>query len=283
MLVPWEFVSRMEPGNPRDPLLLQVLVDPAEQEMRPGDLPDPVGDRAALQPGGLIQKYHGRALLVVHAQCAAHCRYCFRRTFPYAVTGPAAWTSAFRQLAVRTEIEELILSGGDPLTLSDHRLAQLVSAACELPHLRRLRIHTRLPVLIPQRVTSGLLQVLTGSRLQPWMVIHVNHPREIDDSVARSLRWVRSSGIPLLNQSVLLRGVNDDLATLTDLSRALIDLGVIPYYLHQLDRVTGAGHFEVPVSRGRALVRQLRRQLPGYAVPRYVRDQPGSACKTVLV
>ena len=243
---------------------------------------DPVGEQSQATQHGLLQKYPGRALLIVNSLCAAHCRYCFRRFYPYHDVGPAEWQSALSDLANSPEIEELILSGGDPLTLSDDRLTELCKAAEAIPHLTRLRIHTRLPVFIPSRVTSSLRQMLTSLRLSVWVVVHLNHPQEIDEAVSAALVSMRRAGIPVLNQSVLLRGVNDSTETLAELSRRLINLGVMPYYLHQLDRVHGTQHFEVPEARGRQLVTELQSRLPGYAIPQYVREIAGEPGKVRL-
>lgn len=282
LFVPREFLARMEPGNPRDPLLLQVL--PRSEETLPiADFgTDPVSDSAAHEGHGLLRKYPGRALLVVHETCAAHCRYCFRRHFPYDLSGPTEWHDALQTVASDPSIEELILSGGDPLTLGDDRLSQLVQSAESIPTLRRLRIHTRLPILIPQRITTEFVDLLQRCRLPKFLVVHVNHAREIDDQVRDAIARIQRAGAMVLNQAVLLREINDSVQALRELCTELIRIGVVPYYLHQLDRVAGAGHFEVPVERGRQLIQELRDQLPGYAVPRYVADVPGQAAKVVL-
>ncbi|MDX1945489.1 MAG: EF-P beta-lysylation protein EpmB [Pirellulaceae bacterium] len=284
LVAPWPFIARMRPGDPADPLLRQILPALDETAAVPGFGADPVGDEAATHSPGLLQKYSGRALFVTTGACAVHCRYCFRRHFPYAEgpRSPEHWQPAIDRLAVDPSIDEALLSGGDPLTLVDRQLADLADRLASIPHLRRLRIHTRLPIVIPQRVTDDLLGWLRGTRLTPIVVVHVNHAQEIDDAVAAALRRLIDAGIPLLNQAVLLRGVNDSAAALVDLSRRLIDLGVMPYYLHQLDRVAGAAHFEVPVSRGIGLIEQMRRQLPGYGVPRYVQEIAGEEHKRVL-
>ena len=284
LFAPRGYVAKMVPGDPRDPLLLQVLPRAAETEDKLGFMKDPVGDLSASLAPGLIHKYYGRVLLVVTGACAIHCRYCFRRHFPYE-TAPRtleAWRPAIQQIAGDNSVEEVILSGGDPLTLVDSLLAQLVVELERIPQLKRLRVHTRLPVVVPERVTDELLGWLTGSRLAPIFVIHANHPREVDGEVAIALTKLIRAGVPVLNQAVLLRGVNDDVESLVELSRALVDLRVMPYYLHQLDRVAGAEHFEVPVERGLELIEQLRSRLPGYAVPRYVQEIAGAANKRVL-
>jgi EF-P beta-lysylation protein EpmB len=282
VFAPLEFLARVVPGDPFDPLLRQVL--PLEDETRqvPGYSPDPVGDGPARREAGLLQKYAGRALLITTGACAIHCRYCFRRHYPYDETPRSldAWAPAFQHLAADTTLDEVLLSGGDPLTLVDEQLAALAHRLAAIPHLRRLRIHTRLPIVIPQRVDDALLAWLRGTRLAPIMVIHANHPAEIDDAVATALGRLVDAGIPVLNQAVLLHGVNDNVEALAELSRRLVNLRVLPYYLHQLDRVAGAAHFEVPIPRGQELVKELEAQLPGYAVPRYVREIPGAESKT---
>ena len=284
LFAPRSFIARMEPGNPQDPLLRQVL--PLEDELRdsPQFVADPVGDTAARRLPGLLQKYQGRALMITTGTCAVHCRYCFRRHYPFneGPSSPLEWESAIREIANDPSIEEVILSGGDPLTRVDSSLADLAASLAEIPHLRRLRIHTRLPIVIPQRVTATLLQWLGATRLLPIVVVHANHPNELDDTVASALSSIADAGIQTLNQAVLLRGVNDDIESLVRLSSRLLECRVIPYYLHQLDRVAGAAHFEVPVQKGLRLVQEMRTRLPGYAVPRYVREDRGTASKTVL-
>jgi EF-P beta-lysylation protein EpmB len=250
----------------------------------PGFAADPVGDALAVQSPGLLQKYSSRALLITTGACAVHCRYCFRREYPYSESprSPDDWQLAIERLAVDPTIDEAILSGGDPLTMVDGHLEVLAERLARVPHLKRLRIHTRLPIVIPQRVTSRLIEWLRGTRLAPIMVVHANHPNEIDGDVAAALARLVDAGIPVFNQSVLLRGVNDDAEALIELSRRLVDLRVMPYYLHQLDRVRGAAHFEVPVARGLELIAAMRRALPGYAVPRYVQEIAGELHKRVL-
>lgn len=285
VFAPLGYVARMRPGDTCDPLLRQVL--PLDDELRrvAGFSSDPVGDRAAALSPGLLQKYHSRALIVATSACAVHCRYCFRREFPYEESprSPAEWQPALDRIAADSTVDEVILSGGDPLTMIDAQLADLVDRIAAIPHVRRLRIHTRLPIIIPERVTSELLAWLTGSRLTPIMVVHANHANEINSSVETALARLSSAGVPLLNQAVLLRGVNDSVEALEALCRRLVDLRVMPYYLHQLDRVTGASHFEVPVEQGMVLVDKLRARLPGYAVPRYVQEIPGESGKRVLL
>jgi EF-P beta-lysylation protein EpmB len=284
LFAPWPYIARMKPGDTADPLLLQVLPLGAELEERQGFTADPVGDGEAKLSPGLLQKYQGRALLITTGACAVHCRYCFRRHFPYSEgpKSPDDWQPAIERIAADSSIDEVLLSGGDPLTLVDVHLAELAERLTAIPHVKRLRIHTRLPIVIPSRVTDELLGWLRGTRLAPVMVVHANHPNEIDEPTAAALSKLVDAGIPILNQSVLLAGVNDTAEALIALSRRLIDLRVMPYYLHQLDRVRGAAHFEVPVSRGLAIIEQMRASLPGYAVPRHVQEVAGETGKRVL-
>jgi EF-P beta-lysylation protein EpmB len=284
LFAPWSYVARMTPGKLDDPLLRQVLPLGDELQAVPGFTSDAVGDHAATKSAGLLQKYQGRALLITTGACAVHCRYCFRRHFPYSSAPKSVddWQPALDLLRADPSIDEVLLSGGDPLTLVDSTLAELAGRLAEIPHLRRLRIHTRLPVIIPQRVTNELLAWLRGTRLAPVMVIHANHAQELDDSVGTALGRLVDAGIPVLNQAVLLRGVNDSVTALVDLSRRLVNLRVMPYYLHQLDRVAGAAHFEVAPEQGIRLIEQMRQELPGYAVPRYVHEVAGEAHKLLL-
>lgn len=284
VFVPRGFAAKMEPGNLHDPLLRQVWPDVAETDVVHGFTDDPVGDSAATLRPGVLQKYHGRALLVVSPACAIHCRYCFRRHFPYheGPKGLTAWEEALTAITADNTISEVILSGGDPLTVVDPMLCELVDRIATIAHVRRLRVHTRLPIVIPERVTDDLLRWLSGTRLQGVMVVHANHPREVDAEVLEALGRVRAAGVPVLNQSVLLRGVNDDAETLTELSERLIDGGILPYYLHQLDQVRGAAHFEVDRATGRKLIETMRARLPGYGVPRYVEEIAGDVGKRVL-
>lgn len=281
--VPRGFVDRMRHGDPDDPLLLQVLPLAAELEPTSGFLTDPVGDLQAMQTGGVLHKYHGRVLLVATGTCAINCRYCFRRHFPYADANASAsqWTAALDYIRHRPDISEVILSGGDPLMLNDRRLSELVLALNEIPHLRRLRIHSRLPIVLPSRIDAGLLDWLTNSRLTPIMVIHANHPHELNEDVAAAMRRLRQHDVALFNQSVLLAGVNDNADVLIRLSERLFEIGVQPYYLHALDPVQGAGHFDSD-AKLEALMPILRTQLPGYLVPQPVREEPGKPHKTPL-
>lgn len=283
-LVPASYLARIERGNPADPLLRQVLPVADEGEVVAGFAADPVGESAATLTPGLLQKYPGRALLVATSACPVHCRYCFRREFPYdeRPAGDEFWREAVTALRADESIHEIILSGGDPLTVSDVRLASLVDELAAIAHLTRLRIHSRTPVMIPSRVTAELIELLTATRLTPIMVLHANHANELGEDVATAIDRLRRAGVMLLNQAVLLRGVNDTINAQCELSERLIAIGVSPYYLHQLDRVRGAAHFEVPVDEGRAIIAEMRRRLPGYAVPQFVQEVPGELHKVVL-
>lgn len=288
LMVPQSYLNRIEPGNPDDPLLKQVL--PVERENEPvaGFSNDAVGDLEVRQTPGLLHKYQGRALLMVSGACAVNCRYCFRRHYPYGEEPRtlAEWEPVWDALHSDSSIHEVILSGGDPLLLTDLRLRELCERISEIPHVRRLRIHSRLPVVLPDRIHAGLLELfqrLAANGMIVWMVIHANHPNEIADDAEIAIKKLIQAGIPTLNQSVLLKGINDNAATLVSLSEKLIQLGVTPYYLHQLDRVTGTSHFEVSEEQGKELIRELRTRLPGYAVPQYVRETAGEAHKISLL
>ena len=280
--VPRGYLARMRRGDPADPLLRQVLPLDAETREAPGFTSDPVGDLAAVAGPGLLRKYHGRALLITTAACGVHCRFCFRREFPYGdhLEGAARFEPALEEIRRDTTLQEVILSGGDPLSLSNGRLAEIGDALEAVEHVRRLRIHTRQPIVLPERVDAGLLAWLGRLRLRAVLVVHGNHANEIDSAVADALAALAAHGVMLLNQSVLLRGVNDSVAALESLSLRLAGVGVLPYYLHLLDRVRGAAHFEVPEAEGRHLVEALRERLPGYLVPRLVRETPAAGSKT---
>ncbi|HEY0859885.1 MAG TPA: EF-P beta-lysylation protein EpmB [Pseudoxanthomonas sp.] len=282
--VPRGFVSRMRHGDPGDPLLRQVL--PLDEEMRPmpGFGLDAVGDGAAKTAPGVIQKYRGRALLVTTGSCAIHCRYCFRRHFPYAEETAArdGWREAVELIRQDGSIEEVLLSGGDPLSLSNGKLGELTAALADVPHLRRLRIHSRLPIVLPERVDDGLLGWLSALPWPVTLVVHANHANEFDGTVDAALGRLRAAGAQLLNQAVLLKGVNDSVEALAALSERGFAAGVLPYYLHQLDRVAGVAHFEVDDARARALHAGLAARLSGYLVPRLVREIPGDTGKRPL-
>lgn len=284
LMVTRSFVERMEPGNPHDPLLRQVLPVAEETVVREGFVADPLQEAAARQAPGLVQKYRGRVLLIAAGSCAINCRYCFRREYPYEAEPRRLedWLPAISAIADDETIHEVILSGGDPLILSDTRIDALLSELEAIPHLTNVRIHSRLPIVLPSRVTDGLVRRLLDSRLQPVTVVHSNHPNEVVATCRDALAKLVRSGVPTLNQTVLLRSINDDPTVLIELSRRLTAIGVMPYYLHRLDRVTGTAHFEVAEERGYELVAEMRRHLPGYAVPRLVVEEPGEEHKTVL-
>ena len=282
--VPRGFVARMRRGDPRDPLLLQVLPLGAELDEVVGYGVDPVGDLAARAGPGLLQKYGGRALLVSTGACAVNCRYCFRRHFPYEQENASrdAFAPSLDVIRADASLREVLLSGGDPLTLSDRRLAALFEELQAIPHLQRVRIHSRLPIVLPERIDDGFLAAWSRLRLQKVVVVHANHAREVDASVRAAVGALRDSGTTVLNQSVLLRGVNDRPDDLVDLSETLFDAGVLPYYLHLLDPVAGAAHFDVPLAAARQLIAEVAERLPGYLVPRLVREDPGAPAKTMV-
>lgn len=279
--VPRGYLARIEKGNPGDPLLRQVLPLGEELIETHGFGTDPVGDSAASALPGLLHKYQGRVLLTLTGGCAIHCRYCFRRHFPYGEENPGrdGWQGVIDYLQAHPEVEELILSGGDPLLLDTPQLKRLTDKLQKLPQLKRLRLHSRLPLVLPERIDQPLLEWLGGLPWQLVSVIHANHPRELTADVGRALAQLKRSGVSLLNQSVLLRGVNDSVETLQALSQRLFDHGVLPYYLHQLDRVQGAAHFEVTDTQALQLHEGLKQALPGYLVPRLVRESSGEPCK----
>jgi EF-P beta-lysylation protein EpmB len=282
--VPRGFVARMRRGDPFDPLLRQVLPLDAETLTVEGFGVDAVGDAAARSGRGVLQKYAGRALLIATGSCAVHCRYCFRRHYPYAEDSAAsgAWQQALAAIAADPSVDEVILSGGDPLSLSTAKLAEFSGRLRELPQVRRLRIHSRLPVVLPERVDAELLEWLAALPLQKVMVVHANHAAEFDASVARALGALRSVGMTVLNQAVLLRGINDSVAAQVALAEASFAAGALPYYLHQLDRVAGAAHFEVSDACALRIEAGLRERLPGYLLPRLVREVAGAASKLPL-
>ncbi|HEX9207524.1 MAG TPA: EF-P beta-lysylation protein EpmB [Steroidobacteraceae bacterium] len=285
--VPRSYLARMRPQDPADPLLRQVLPLWAELIDTPGYVSDPVGDLHAVAGPGLLHKYQGRALLITTGACAIHCRYCFRREFPYDAqnAGRGAFAEALAAVRADTSITEVLLSGGDPLNLGDRRLAGLLQDLEAIPHVQRVRVHTRLPIVLPERIDAGFLAVWNGlTRLQRVMVVHANHAQELRAAVDVhfALRQLSGSSTTLLNQSVLLRGVNDSVDALAELSETLFAHGVLPYYLHVLDPVRGAAHFDVPEDEARDLVSRLALRLPGYLVPRLVRETPGAGAKTML-
>jgi len=279
--VPRGFIGRMRRGDPDDPLLRQIL--PIDREMISvgGFTADPVGELSSPPVDSVLHKYRGRALVIVTGACAIHCRYCFRRHFPYVDHGAAVGNpeAAIARITVDPGINEVVLSGGDPLTMADLRLERLARSLAAAPHVRRLRIHTRLPIVLPQRVDATLASWIGDLGLPVVVVVHANHANEIDGNVRRALAALDAAGATLLNQAVLLAGVNDSADALADLSEALFESGVLPYYLHLLDPVEGAAHFEVPEEEARLLHTELTNRLPGYLVPRLVREVAGAPAK----
>lgn len=282
--VPRPFVAKMRKGDLADPLLAQVLPGGPELESVAGYSQDPLAESLTNPVPGLIHKYRGRVLLIGSPVCAVNCRYCFRRHFPYAENQPSKqqWRTALAYIAEHPEISEVILSGGDPLAANDNQLSWLARTLAEIPHLQRLRVHTRLPVVIPSRVTAACVDWLSETRLRAIVVLHINHPNEIDSDLQRAVFKLRQANIDVLNQSVLLKGVNDHATTLATLSEKLFNVGILPYYLHMLDPVAGAAHFAVDRSRTIALQEELLARLPGYLVPRVVKEIPKAASKLPL-
>ncbi len=278
------YLSRIEPGNIHDPLLRQVLPLAAESAQSPDFSSDPVGDMQAETEPGLLHKYKNRVLLTVTAACGIHCRYCFRRHFNYSASNAIKhWHRNLAYIRNNTQINEVIFSGGDPLSITDHRLASMLKEISAIDHINTLRIHTRQVIVLPTRVDAALLSWTKKSRIKLIFVVHVNHPNEIDADVSQALKRLADAGITLLNQSVLLKGVNDSTETLKTLSNTLFANGVLPYYLHLLDKVLGAAHFEVQQSVATQLIQHLRIELPGYLIPKLVKDLPGTAHKTTIL
>ncbi len=282
--VPLAFASRIEKSNPLDPLLRQILPINDELKSYAGFSDDPVGDLNAVKQMGVLHKYHGRVLLINTGACAIHCRYCFRRNFPYAdlQLSKQQESEVIQTIQNDTSIQEVILSGGDPLILNDARLARLFEALAQISTLKRIRIHTRLPIVLPARVTDELLELLKNSPKKIIVVLHCNHANEIDEDVAKACQRLTLAGVTLLNQSVLLQGVNDDVETLCNLSERLFEVGVLPYYLHFLDKANGTGHFQVSKTEALALLTAVQNQLSGYLVPKLVTEQAGELSKQYL-
>lgn len=280
VLVPRTYLARIQPRDPWDPLLLQVAAQQAELHEYNNYTYDPLNEQEFASRNGLIRKYRARVLLLTTAACPVHCRYCFRQHFPYRENQLSSIEATRTELAADSTIREVILSGGDPLSMSDSKFRELVECVDSVKHISILRVHTRYPVMIPQRVTSRLIDLLTATRLKTIVVLHINHPNEIDENVAMACQALNNAGIVLFNQSVLLRGINDSVDTLVELSYKMFDAGIKPYYLHMLDRVAGTYHFEVEEQVARQLLKQLRAELPGYLVPQCVREIPGYQAKT---
>ncbi|EDP46410.1 EF-P beta-lysylation protein EpmB [Rickettsiella grylli] len=279
--VPSGFIDRMQKGNPADPLLQQVLPIAAEARIQADFSDDPLQENAANPLPGLLHKYYGRILLTMTGACAINCRYCFRRHFPYGKNkvGGKAWHAIVAYIQADTSIREVILSGGDPLLAQDDYLKHRINDLAAIPHVKIVRIHSRLPIVIPERMTTPLLNALTGTRLQPVLVTHCNHANELNDSVQQAIEKCRQRKIHVLNQAVLLKGVNDSVEALVHLSERLFECGILPYYLHRLDKVQGATHFTVNEEKMKPLLKALRERLPGYLVPKCVYEQAGALSK----
>lgn len=279
--IPRRLAAKMAKNTLDDPLLRQFV--PLEEELAviPGFVKDPVQDQRFQKTKKILHKYQGRALLITTSACAMHCRYCFRQNFPYE-TEEKSFESEIAYIAQDSTLSEIVLSGGDPLSLSDGTLAHLFRSLDAITHLKRIRFHTRFPVGIPERIDDSFLELLASSSKQIFFIVHINHPKELDSDVAQALKKIQCLGIPVLNQSVLLKGVNDDEETLLNLSEALINAGIIPYYLHALDPVQGTSHFSIPEERGPHLIRHIQERLSGFGVPRFVREEPGLPSKTFI-
>tara|TARA_R110001592_G_scaffold61158_19_gene186259 strand:- start:953 stop:1966 length:1014 start_codon:yes stop_codon:yes gene_type:complete len=282
--VPEAFVAKMKIGDWHDPLLRQVLPLARETQEQVGYVNDPLEEGNANPVPGLIHKYHGRVLLIANPSCAVHCRYCFRRNFPYDSNNPSQrdWQKTLDYIADRPDISEVILSGGDPLSAPDEYLQKLINKIALIPHVTTLRIHTRLPLVLPARITPALIGVLSENRLRIVMVIHCNHANEIDSHSEIALSTLHKAGFMLLNQSVLLKEINDNADTLVKLSQRLFEVNVMPYYLHLLDKVRGAAHFDVKEEEAQALMNAILARLPGYLVPRLVVEEPSANSKRPL-
>lgn len=283
VLVPKPFIARMQRGDINDPLLKQVMPLAKEFVISNGYVTDPLEEHNTVAEG-LLHKYKHRVLMIVKSACAVNCRYCFRRHFPYADNSPnkARWQQAIDYISANEDIHEVIFSGGDPLMANDQYLAWLIDKIAQIPHVTRLRIHTRLPVVIPQRITQELVNKLSVSRLKVAIVLHINHPNEINDHFVQALEPLRKARIALFNQSVLLRGVNDHSDILCQLSEDLFDSGIQPYYLHMFDKVQGVAHFDVSEVKAKSLITAMMAKLPGFLVPKLVREIAGEANKTPI-
>ena len=281
--VPRPLISRIKKGDINDPILKQVMPLDLEFSITEGYNEDPLEEHDTVAPG-LLHKYKHRVLMMVKTGCAINCRYCFRRHFPYADNSPnkARWQQALTYIEQHNEINEVIFSGGDPLMASDEHLQWLITEIEKIPHINRLRIHTRLPIVIPQRITPALVNTLRTTRLKPVIVFHVNHANEIDNNVAEALEPLISARIPLFNQSVLLKGINNNAQILAQLSERLFDIGIQPYYLHLFDKVQGVAHFDLTETEAKEITLQLMAILPGYLMPKLVREIAGEANKTPI-
>jgi len=284
LLAPLSFIKKIKKGDWNDPLLRQILPIADETQQVNGFINDPVGDLNSEQSNGVLQKYQGRVLLITTGACAVHCRYCFRRHFPYVESVPDKkhWQQTLQYIQQDDTLHEVILSGGDPLMLSDQRLATMCADLAAIPHIKTLRFHTRLPIILPQRLNQAFFDWLADIKLHKVMVIHANHANEIDDETGRALQRLTDENVTVLNQSVLLQGVNDDVESLVDLSHRLFEFKVLPYYLHLLDKVQGAAHFNVEEKQAIILINAVKQRLSGYLVPKLVKEVSGERSKLSL-
>ncbi len=283
-LITRSWANRIEKNNPTDPLLLQIL--PSKQELitSPNYQNDPLQEQQQSPINGIIHKYHGRALLTLTGQCAIYCRYCFRRNYPYSSNSfnQANWQNMVTYLTQNQDIHEVILSGGDPLVLPDKILQQIVTTIATISHIKYLRIHSRIPSVLPSRISPSLIEAITHSRLKVVIVNHINHPNEIVSEVTEKFTLMQQHNILLLNQSVMLAGINDSAITLAALSHKLYEANCLPYYLHRLDKIDGSKHFEVSLLKEQTVMRELLASLPGYLVPKFVTEQPHKKAKTPI-
>ena len=283
--VPMRYVEKIEKGNPNDPLLLQVIPSRKEEVKVSGFTSDPLSESQFLPAPGIIHKYKNRLLMVTTGACGIHCRYCFRRHFPYddqSLT-PSISEQSFGYIQNSTQVNEVILSGGDPLSLSDLKLKSILNRLEEIPHLKRIRIHSRLLAILPERITENMVQLFSQTPLKVIIVTHINHPNELDEFFALQLKWLKAAGVTLLNQSVLLKNINDSDHVLVALSEALFDAGILPYYLHLLDPVEGAAHFDVAEEKAKEIYAKIMANLPGFLVPKLVREEAGAQNKTLVL
>jgi len=279
--LPLRLANKIAKGTLDDPILRQFLPLKEELNTVTGFCGDPIEDASFKKTSKLLQKYDGRVLLVCTGACVMNCRFCFRQNFDYEVENNS-FAEELEVISADPTISEVILSGGDPLSLADSTLEKLLGALDQIPHIKRIRFHTRFPIGIPERIDDSFLDMLSKIRAQIWFVVHTNHANELDDDVLVHLKKLQKLGIVLLSQTVLLKGVNDNVKTLKDLFEKLSNNGIAPYYLHQLDKVQGAAHFEVSAKDGKQFIQEIAKQLSGYAVPKFVCEIPGEPGKTIL-
>ena len=280
--LPRRLAQKIEKKTLNDPLLKQFVGLKEELEISEGFCSSPTQDENFSKTSKLLQKYNKRALLITTSACAMHCRFCFRQNYPYDIS-KKTFTEELKLISDDPSLMEIILSGGDPLSLSDRALNDLINAIENISHIKIVRFHTRFPIGIPERISEDFLKIFQHRRLQFIFVVHINHPKELDEDVSFHLKRLNKLGIPLLNHTVLLQDINDTLETMIELNTKLILAGIMPYYLNQLDKVQGSAHFEVAFEKGKVLIEEMRKHLPGYAVPRYIQEIPGKPHKTVLL